>query len=170
MVNNGSVHYDHDRDGTHGQINGCHSKFRARDHDTFVIVSYIDKVLSIYTSVDGDNDWNECFTAADVYLPTGYYFGVSAATGDLADNHDIINIRVFDVDQGENPEWETAVPHADSAEAPREHVDDVRPALGHRSWFLVKVLFGLAVLLVIGGGIGYFVYAKRQEQARKRFY
>jgi hypothetical protein len=51
-----------------------------------------------------------------------------------------------------------------------EHVDDVRPALGHRSWFLVKVLFGLAVLLVIGGGIGYFVYAKRQEQARKRFY
>jgi mannose-binding lectin 2 len=103
MVNNGSVHYDHDRDGTHGQINGCHSKFRARDHDTFVIVSYIDKVLSIYTSVDGDNDWNECFTAADVYLPTGYYFGVSAATGDLADNHDIINIRVFDVDQGENP-------------------------------------------------------------------
>ena len=23
MVNNGSLHYDHDRDGTHGQMDGC---------------------------------------------------------------------------------------------------------------------------------------------------
>lgn len=30
----------------------------------------------------------------DVYLPTGYYLGFSAATGDLADNHDIISIQV----------------------------------------------------------------------------
>ena len=57
----------------------------------------------VHTSVDGDNDWNECFTSENVHLPTGYYFGVSAATGDLADNHNVINIRVFDVDQNENP-------------------------------------------------------------------
>lgn len=23
MVNNGSLHYDHDRDGTHSQVSGC---------------------------------------------------------------------------------------------------------------------------------------------------
>ena len=23
MVNNGTIHYDHDRDGTHGQMSGC---------------------------------------------------------------------------------------------------------------------------------------------------
>lgn len=31
-----------------------------------------------------------------VYLPRGYYFGVTAATGDLADNHDVISVRVGD--------------------------------------------------------------------------
>lgn len=24
MINNGTVHYDHDRDGTHSQVSGCH--------------------------------------------------------------------------------------------------------------------------------------------------
>ncbi len=28
-----------------------------------------------------------------VRLPLGYYFGLSAATGDLADNHDIVSFK-----------------------------------------------------------------------------
>ena len=61
---------------------------------------------------------------ADVDLPTGYYFGFSAATGDLAgwltfdlsispkflfyslhvrtDSHDILTVRVYDVDRDED--------------------------------------------------------------------
>ncbi len=32
MVNNGSIHYDHDRDGTHSQVSGCTvSEFRVRN-------------------------------------------------------------------------------------------------------------------------------------------
>ena len=31
-----------------------------------------------------------------MHLPTGYHFGVTAATGDLADNHDIISFLVSD--------------------------------------------------------------------------
>lgn len=74
MVNDGTLHYDHDRDGTHGQVDGCtvscrlnalndlvvgililpfswQVKFRNRDHDTYVTISYIDRVLtvSVYT-------------------------------------------------------------------------------------------------------------------------
>ncbi len=41
------------------------------------------------------HEWETCFVASDVDLPAGYYFGVSAATGDLADNHDIISLQVF---------------------------------------------------------------------------
>ena len=40
MVNNGSLHYDHDRDGTHTQIAGCSSKFRNLEHDTILLVRY----------------------------------------------------------------------------------------------------------------------------------
>ncbi|CAG2122051.1 unnamed protein product, partial [Medioppia subpectinata] len=32
MVNNGTNHYDHDRDGTHSELAGCESKFRGIDH------------------------------------------------------------------------------------------------------------------------------------------
>ena len=35
----------------------------------------------------------------NIRLPTGYFLGFTAATGELADNHDIISVRVFDVDQ-----------------------------------------------------------------------
>lgn len=40
MVNNGSLHYDHDRDGTHTQIAGCEAKFRNVDHDTHIAIRY----------------------------------------------------------------------------------------------------------------------------------
>lgn len=33
-----------------------------------------------------------------VQLPTGYYIGASATTGDLSDNHDIISVRLFELD------------------------------------------------------------------------
>lgn len=40
MVNNGSLHYDHDRDGTHTQLAGCEARFRNLDHDTYVAIRY----------------------------------------------------------------------------------------------------------------------------------
>ncbi len=46
MVNNGSLHYDHDRDGTHTQLAGCEAKFRNVDHDTYVAIRYEDDKLT----------------------------------------------------------------------------------------------------------------------------
>lgn len=40
MVNNGSLHYDHDRDGTHTQLAGCEAKFRNLEHDTHIAIRY----------------------------------------------------------------------------------------------------------------------------------
>lgn len=36
--------------------------------------------------VDDRNEWKECIDIGGVRLPTGYYFGASAATGDLSGN------------------------------------------------------------------------------------
>ena len=33
-----------------------------------------------------------------VKLPTNYYFGMSATTGDLSDNHDIIAVKFYELD------------------------------------------------------------------------
>lgn len=45
MVNNGSLHYDHDRDGTHTQLAGCEAKFRNYNHDTYISILYKDDTL-----------------------------------------------------------------------------------------------------------------------------
>ena len=46
MINNGSVHYDHDRDGTHTMIGGCEVKFRNFAHDTYMNIRYENDVLT----------------------------------------------------------------------------------------------------------------------------
>lgn len=68
------------------------------------IYSYFGKCFPtccfIIVSTDFSNKaaWKECFSVKDIKLPTGYYFGISATTGDLSDNHDILSIRLFELD------------------------------------------------------------------------
>ena len=47
MVNNGSLHYDHDRDGTHTQVAGCEAAFRNKDHETLISVRYTEQSLTV---------------------------------------------------------------------------------------------------------------------------
>ena len=50
MVNNGTLHYDHDRDGTHTELAGCEAQFRNKPHDTYVAVRYERNTLTVSTS------------------------------------------------------------------------------------------------------------------------
>ncbi|KAG8172390.1 hypothetical protein JTE90_024476 [Oedothorax gibbosus] len=84
MVNNGSLHYDHDRDGTHTELAGCEAKFRNSEHETHLSIRYENDVLTVSTDIEGKSAWEECFTVKVVRLPTGYFFGSSATTGDLS--------------------------------------------------------------------------------------
>nr|CAD7411787.1 unnamed protein product [Timema cristinae] len=102
MVNNGSLHYDHDRDGTHTQLAGCEAKFRNVAHDTHIAIRYENDVLTVSTDVENKAAWKECLSVKGVRLPTGYYFGVTAATGDLSDTHDIMSIKLYELDMPEN--------------------------------------------------------------------
>ena len=45
-VNNGTLSYDHDRDGTHTMIGGCEVKFRNVDHETYIAIRYENDVLT----------------------------------------------------------------------------------------------------------------------------
>jgi mannose-binding lectin 2 len=47
MVSNGSLHYDHDRDGTHTQLAGCEAQFRNREYDTYVAIRYHNYKLTV---------------------------------------------------------------------------------------------------------------------------
>lgn len=43
-----------------------------------------------------DAAWTHCLTISDVDLPQGYYWGATAATGDVTDNHDVFGIVAYD--------------------------------------------------------------------------
>jgi len=51
-----------------------------------------------------------CAEARGIDMPSGYYFGFSAATGDLADNHEILSFTVRNLDGATGPEAETLSP------------------------------------------------------------
>nr|CAH0107425.1 unnamed protein product [Daphnia galeata] len=173
MVNNGTLYYDHDRDGTHTQLAGCEARFRNVEHETYLAVRYENDKLSVSTDIDNKAGWKPCFTVDGVRLPTGYYFGMSATTGDLSDNHDIIAVKLYELDDSSTDataeDRSNIVPAAQSFEPPREHVDDPKPS----SWGGVK-LFLLMLLGVLGVFacivVGIIFYQRQQEKSRKRFY
>ncbi|KPJ21459.1 Vesicular integral-membrane protein VIP36 [Papilio machaon] len=63
-------------------------------HIFFILFDWKD----VSTDLEGKNAWKECFKVENILLPTGYYFGASATTGDLSDNHDIISIKMYELD------------------------------------------------------------------------
>ncbi|XP_035207421.1 vesicular integral-membrane protein VIP36-like, partial [Stegodyphus dumicola] len=170
MVNNGTLHYDHDRDGTHTELAGCDAKFRNSDHDTHISVRYEKDVLTVSTDIEGKNAWRECFSVKGVRLPTGYYFGASATTGDLSDNHDIISIRLFELEVPDEKEEDRSkiAPEAAFFAPPRDHVDDPPPPMSGTKLFLIIVCALLGLCVCIIGGV--MVFQRSQDSTRKRLY
>lgn len=55
-------------------------------------------LFTVLTDLENKAAWKECLSVKGVRLPTGYFLGVTAATGDLSDNHDIISMRFYELD------------------------------------------------------------------------
>jgi len=169
IINNGSVGYDHDRDGTHQIVGGCELKFRNKDYETLVAIRYEGNRLSVSHDVDNKRSWKSCFSVDGVHLPTGYYFGVSAATGDLSDNHDVTGLKTYELDTPESKDERADIlPNADSFQAPRDHTEDPPPEMSGVKKFFLFILGVIGVVVCIA--VGLMVHQNRQENARKRFY
>lgn len=172
MVNNGTLHYDHDRDGTHTQLSGCVAKFRNLDYDTYLSIRYKHDTLTVSIDIDNKRAFKECFTVGGVILPTGYYFGVSAATGDLSDAHDLISMKLYDISTPDDDilqDRANVMPSASFFEPPRDHVDDPKPSELSTWKKILLLIFGVIAIcgcVFIGG----LFYVKQKEQQRKRFY
>ena len=66
--------------------------------DHVIIIRYEGNRLTVSHDVDNKRTWKSCFSVDGVYLPTGYYFGISAHTGDLSDNHDVTGLKTYELD------------------------------------------------------------------------
>jgi len=173
VVHNGTQQYDHDTDGTHNELAGCQSSFRGQKHETFVSIKYINNVLSVHTDVRGKNKWTKCFEETNVILPIGYHLGLSASTGQLADNHDVTMLKTYEVDlvEGQFFNQEEALKLIPSAEGEpdRPHVHSTNKG-SSVMWTLFYVFITLVVVLS-AIGIGIVVWQRQTEvKRRKRFY
>ncbi|XP_033952449.1 lectin, mannose-binding 2-like a [Pseudochaenichthys georgianus] len=172
MVGNGSISYDHERDGRPTELGGCNAMVRNLKQDTFLFIRYVRRRLTVMIDIDGQHEWRDCLDIPGVRLPKGYYFGASSVTGDLSDNHDIISLKLYQLtvfrsqQEEEEEEEEITIPSVDNFEFLKFGlVDDGMSGIAIFFAVLFSML-GLIFLIVIG----LVVYSHWKENRRKRFY
>lgn len=170
MVGNGTISYDHERDGRPTELGGCSAMVRNLKHDTFLFIRYVSRRLTIMIDIDGQHEWRDCLDIPGVRLPQGYYFGASALTGDLSDNHDIISMKLYQITvlskKDEEDEEEITLPSVDNIELLR--LNENEEGMSSIAIFFT-VLFSMlgCIFLIV---IGLVVYSHWSETRRKRFY
>lgn len=171
MVNNGSQHYDHESDGVHSELAGCECKFRGLEHEARLLVQYYNDQLIIKTDIEYSGLWRDCVNVKGVYLPSHYYFGITAATGDLSDNHDILAIKMRQLSSTiyDHKSRDDDVPRADyTGSTSNKQTNDVQSGMSALRKLFVVVCVIAGVIAV--AGFGYFLYQSKRSSARKRFY
>ncbi|CAI9732606.1 protein ERGIC-53-like isoform X2 [Octopus vulgaris] len=93
MLNNGTREYDHMNDGHDQQLGGCLRDFRNKPFPLKARVEYYKNSLTVFIHngmSSNQNEYELCLRAEGIHLPKNGFFGVTAATGGLADDHDVM--------------------------------------------------------------------------------
>ncbi|CAG9794289.1 unnamed protein product [Diatraea saccharalis] len=94
VLNDGTKVFDHKSDGSQQLLSGCLRDFRNKPFPTRARIEYYMNTLTVYFHngmTNNEADYELCFRSENVILPRGGLFGLSAATGGLADDHDVIH-------------------------------------------------------------------------------
>lgn len=102
IVNDGSKSFDHNNDGGSDILGQCSLDYRNTKIPFNVKIRYVDGALELFTDRSGQKNWVLCFQAP-ISIPSGYHFGLSAATGELSDQHAIHSFTAYSF---ENDEFE----------------------------------------------------------------
>ncbi|XP_072881583.1 protein ERGIC-53-like isoform X2 [Hemitrygon akajei] len=117
--NDGKLTYDHLNDGAGQALGMCVRDYRNSYHAVRAKIRYYQKTLQVYLNLgrtDISDNYELCTEVTDVYLPLNGHFGVSAATGAVADDHDVLSFVTFSLS-------DPVTPNA-SAQAQKEQEED----------------------------------------------
>uniref|UniRef100_A0A3Q2U246 Lectin, mannose-binding, 1 n=1 Tax=Fundulus heteroclitus TaxID=8078 RepID=A0A3Q2U246_FUNHE len=118
--NNGNLVYDHQNDGTTQALGTCLRDFRNKPYPIRAKITYYRKTLTILINngfTPDKEDYEFCTKVENMIIPADGFFGISAATGGLADDHDVLSFLLFRLTEpGQQP------PSVDS-EIPKEEKD-----------------------------------------------
>ena len=90
VTSKGVTKFDHDSDGRDQRVPGamCKINYRNPRAPVSLKVRYQDNVLFVSYDLRSKGTYTDCFRAP-VDLPEAYFVGITAHTGQVADNHDI---------------------------------------------------------------------------------
>ena len=98
MTNDGTKTFDHHRDGITQQLGGCLRDFRNKPYPVVLKIEYLKHVLTVFyhNGLSSDiNNFEICARIENIDLPKHGHFGISAATGGLADDHDVLSFLTY---------------------------------------------------------------------------
>jgi len=103
IVNDGTKTFSHEHDAEaqaegEMEIGNCQFHVRNLDAPSLIRVTYRGSTLTVETAITENDQFTRCVEATNIDLPTGYHFGFTAATGQLADNHDIYGLALRNLD------------------------------------------------------------------------
>ncbi|KAJ6228580.1 vesicular mannose-binding lectin [Anaeramoeba flamelloides] len=115
MIGDGKKAYDANLDGSTTSAGQCSAEFRNSDQKTKLLITYLDETLTVKINFHGRKSYSNCIYLENIQLPTGYYFGLSAATGLLYDNHEIHKFIVKDLTPNESDKMYSEIYEEDSS-------------------------------------------------------
>ncbi|NWU88217.1 LMAN1 protein, partial [Onychorhynchus coronatus] len=118
--NNGKLLYDHQNDGSTQALASCLRDFRNKPYPVRVRIAYYRKTLTVSVNngfTPDKDDYELCAKVEGMELPSQGYFGVSAATGGLADDHDVLSFLTFQLTE---PGKQAPTPDAEIPEKEKE--------------------------------------------------
>ncbi|CAB1318552.1 unnamed protein product [Coregonus sp. 'balchen'] len=189
---NGSISYDHERDGRPTELGGCNAMVRNLKNDTSSSSDTSaagSRHVEIMIDIDGQHEWRDCLDIPGYGCPRGYYFGASAITGDLSGSTPSNTIMMclpetvpadgcYVVRQRKRGKEEITLPSVDNRDLLRTTIHTITNSVAPL-WVRMKrggvilpcshhplLHAGLFLLIVVG----LIVYSHWNENRRKRFY
>ncbi len=96
-VNDGTQSYIASDDGLSQAIGSCSFPVRNLPRTSFLRIRYQNQRLSVQFARQPGDVFEKCLEVNNVVLDVNMHFGLSAHTGDVADNHDIYSLIVKDL-------------------------------------------------------------------------
>ncbi|GAM85275.1 hypothetical protein ANO11243_032790 [Dothideomycetidae sp. 11243] len=175
MLGDGKTPYDKANDGKANELAGCSVRgLRNADFPTKARITYFaEKSLTMEVMYKREDEWTHCFEVPDVKLPSVTYLGMTAETGELSDNFDLIRLETKNLySTGSNSQSQgKAVPQGKASKKSKSKSKSSSSSSssssgsgGSWTWFFLKlVLFGIAVA---GAYVGFTMY---RAHKRDRF-
>ncbi|EEP81462.1 conserved hypothetical protein [Uncinocarpus reesii 1704] len=168
MMGDGQTAYDAAYDGRANDIGSCSARgLRGASIPTKARLTYFqDKYISLDLQYKSDHTWTPCFkitpsNEVSIKIPSIAYLGFTAETGELSDNHDIIEINTYSMYS--QPQ---AAPSSDGKKAKSKSTFGTGGQESGGSWFwtLFKLLMFLA--LIAGAYVGWTAYRTSRHGSR----